>query len=143
MLSLLLAVPSCIYSFWHGVIPTSYFIFNDFYTCTIEDLEESATYSITVRATNAVGSAVSPGANGMTSEASKISQHIVMSCVNMLFSAVPSGSPTVVSATSTSTTITVHWEPVDCIDRNGVITSYSVQYEAVDSGTSECYCWIY
>ena len=30
MLSLLLAVPSCIYSFWHDVIPTSYFIF---YTC--------------------------------------------------------------------------------------------------------------
>ena len=27
------SVPSCIYSFWHGVIPTSYFIFNDFYTC--------------------------------------------------------------------------------------------------------------
>ena len=35
MLSILLAVPSCIYSFWHGVIPTSYFIFNDFYTCNI------------------------------------------------------------------------------------------------------------
>ena len=33
MLTLLLAVPSCTYSFWHGVIPTSYFIFNDFYTC--------------------------------------------------------------------------------------------------------------
>ena len=30
-----LAVLSCIYSFWHGVIPTSYFIFNDFYTCII------------------------------------------------------------------------------------------------------------
>ena len=29
MLSILLAVPSCIYSFWHGVIPTSYLIFND------------------------------------------------------------------------------------------------------------------
>ena len=27
MLSLLLAVPSCIYSVWYGVIPTSYFIF--------------------------------------------------------------------------------------------------------------------
>ena len=26
-------MPSCVYSFWHGVIPTSYFIFNDFYTC--------------------------------------------------------------------------------------------------------------
>ena len=37
MLSLLLAVPSCIYSFWHGVIPTSYFIFNDFYTCIYTD----------------------------------------------------------------------------------------------------------
>ena len=38
MLSILLAVPSCFNSFWHGVIPTSYFIFNDFYTCihTIE-----------------------------------------------------------------------------------------------------------
>ena len=33
MLPILLAVPSCTYSFWHGVIPTSYFIFNDFYTC--------------------------------------------------------------------------------------------------------------
>ena len=28
-----LAVAFCIYSFWHGVIPTSYFICNDFYTC--------------------------------------------------------------------------------------------------------------
>ena len=34
MLSILLAVPSCFNSFWHGVIPTSYFIFNDFYTCS-------------------------------------------------------------------------------------------------------------
>ena len=33
MLSFLLRVPSCIYSFCHGVISTSYFIFNDFYTC--------------------------------------------------------------------------------------------------------------
>ena len=55
----------------------------------------------------------------------------------MLFSAVPSGSPTVVTATSTSTTITVHWEPVECIDSNGVITGYSIQYVEVESGTSE------
>ena len=32
MLSILLAVPSCFNSFWHGVIPTSYY---DFYTCNI------------------------------------------------------------------------------------------------------------
>ena len=30
-----LAVPSCVYSFWHGIVPTSYFIFSDFYTCNI------------------------------------------------------------------------------------------------------------
>ena len=35
MLSILLAVPSCFNSFWHGVIPTYYIIFNDFYTCRI------------------------------------------------------------------------------------------------------------
>ena len=35
MLSILLAVPSCFNSFWHGVIPTSYF--KDFYTCNIVD----------------------------------------------------------------------------------------------------------
>ena len=33
MLSIL-TVPSCFNSFWHGVIPTFYFIFNDFYTCS-------------------------------------------------------------------------------------------------------------
>ena len=34
MLSILLAVSSCFNIFWHGLIPTSYFIFNDFYTCS-------------------------------------------------------------------------------------------------------------
>ena len=43
MLSILLAVPSCFNSFWHGVIPTSYFIFNDFYTCMYMDLCACAT----------------------------------------------------------------------------------------------------
>ena len=36
MLSLLLAVPSCIYSFWHGVIPTSYFIFTLVYIIIVQ-----------------------------------------------------------------------------------------------------------
>ena len=34
MLSFLLAVPSCRYSFWHSVIPTSYFIFILVYIAT-------------------------------------------------------------------------------------------------------------
>ena len=48
---------------------------------TIDDLEEAITYSITVNATNAVGDAVSPAANGMTSEAGKTSQYIMISRV--------------------------------------------------------------
>ena len=33
----------------------------------------------------------------------------------------------------TSSSITVQWEPVNCIHRNGDITGYSVQYREVDS----------
>ena len=53
----------------------------------------------------------------------------------MYSAAVPSGAPTSVSATSTSNSITVQWEPVDCIDSNGVITGYSVRYG--EEGTTE------
>ena len=58
-----------------------------------------------------------------------------MCCV--LLSAAPSGPPTSVSATSTSTTITVQWGAVDCIHRNGDITGYSVQYGVVGSGSTQ------
>ena len=59
-----------------------------------------------------------------------------MCCV--LLSAAPSGPPTSVrlSATSTSTSITVQWGAVDCIHRNGDITGYSVQYGEVGSGST-------
>ena len=49
-----------------------------------------------------------------------------MCCV--LFSAVPSAPPSSISTTSTPTTITVQWGEVECIDRNGEITGYSVKY---------------
>ena len=41
-------------------------------------------------------------------------------------SAVPTGPPLVINATTISTNVTVQWEPVKCIHRNGNITSYSV-----------------
>ena len=44
---------------------------------TIEDLEEYITYSITVRASNSLGSVDSPPVNGRTNEASKFTN-----CVN-------------------------------------------------------------
>ena len=38
------------------------------------------------------------------------------------------------SSTVTSSNITIHWEPVECIHRNGDITGYIVQY-AVKGGS--------
>ena len=49
-----------------------------------------------------------------------------MCCV--LFSAVPSAPPSSIDTSSTPTTITVQWEMVRCIYRNGEITGYSVRY---------------
>ena len=51
------------------------------------------------------------------------------------FVTAPTASPTIISATSTSTTLTVQWDEVDCIDRNGDITGYSVR--AVTSGEND------
>ena len=48
--------------------------------------------------------------------------------------AAPSAPPSSVSATSSSTTITVQWRAVDCIHRNGNLTGYTIQYEVVGSG---------
>ena len=60
-----------------------------------------------------------------------------MCCVFFMLSAAPSGSPTSVSATSTSTAIDVQWGAVDCIHRNGDITGYSVRYGVQGSENRE------
>ena len=50
----------------------------------------------------------------------------------------PSAPPTSVSVSEvTSSSITVQWGPVDCTDRNGDITGYSVQYGEVGSGSTQ------
>ena len=47
----------------------------------------------------------------------------------MSFPPAPSAPPTSVSTSDvTSSNITVQWGPVNCIDRNGDITGYSVRY---------------
>ena len=48
---------------------------------------------------------------------------------------VPSSPPPSVTATSSATTITVQWWPVDCIHLNGDITGYTVRVSA--SGEAE------
>ena len=50
----------------------------------------------------------------------------------------PSAPPTSVRASAlNSTAIRVQWGPVDCVDQNGDITGYSVQYEEVGSGSTQ------
>ena len=58
-----------------------------------------------------------------------------MCCV--LLSAAPSGPPTSVIATSTSTSINVQWGAVDCIHRNGEVTGYSLRYGVVGSESTQ------
>ena len=47
----------------------------------------------------------------------------------------PSAAPTPMSLGSTTSTITVQWGEVNCTDRNGDITGYSVRYGV--QGTAE------
>ena len=50
----------------------------------------------------------------------------------------PSAPPTSVRASAlNSTVIRVQWGPVPCIDQNGDITGYSVQYGEVGSGSTQ------
>ena len=50
----------------------------------------------------------------------------------------PSAAPTSVRVSAvTSSSITVQWEAVDCIHRNGDITGYSVRYGVVGSGSTQ------
>ena len=59
---------------------------------------------------------------------------VASECVSCL---VPSAAPTSVGVLPnvTSSSITVQWGAVNCADRNGDITGYSVQYEVVGSGS--------
>ena len=55
-----------------------------------------------------------------------------------LCSPAPSAAPTSVRESGvTSSTITVQWGAVDCIDRNGDITGYSVRYGVQGSGSTQ------
>ena len=49
-------------------------------------------------------------------------------------SSAPSGSPGApTSSSTTSTSITITWTEIACLDRNGVITGYTIRYESVNT----------
>ena len=94
----------------------------------IKDLHEDSVYYITVTASNSAGSSeVSNTVTAITKEAGKLL--VVMSLKSTIIPPVSSAPPTSVRVFEvTSSSITVQWEPVDCIHCNGDITGYSVQY---------------
>ena len=98
----------------------------------ITGLEEDSRYSITVRAINDAGSSEDSNTlTVMTLEAGERDigidiSHILLKCP---LPPAPSAAPSNVRVTgATSTTVTVQWEMVPCIHRNGEITGYSVRY---------------
>ena len=63
-----------------------------------------------------------------------MNRHTLKSCLPSALSA----PPTLVAISDmTSSSITLHWGPVDCIHRNGDTTGYSVQYGVVGNGSPQ------
>ena len=94
---------------------------------SIEGLEEYSRYIITVTAyySDSEGSST---VTAMTLEAGKRDSYYI-NIYYTIISPAPSAPPDSVSVSEvTSSSITVQWEFVACIHRNGDITVYSVQY---------------
>ncbi|CAI8055357.1 Protein sidekick-2, partial [Geodia barretti] len=87
---------------------------------TITGLEEDSRYIVNMTAYNSLGNEKSEPVTAMT------------------MIAAPSAPPSPVNAmVESSTSITVQWGEVPCIDQNGAITGYSVQYGVEGSGNTE------
>ena len=54
------------------------------------------------------------------------------------YSAAPSAPPKdIVAVNQTLFTITIIWQPVDCVHQNGNITGYEIRYRKEDDGNTE------
>ena len=47
----------------------------------------------------------------------------------LVFHVAPTGAPSVVTPSMTSRNITVTWDTIECIERNGLITNYTVVFQ--------------
>ena len=60
---------------------------------------------------------------------------LLLESLSRVFSAVPSAAPANFSlANRMPTSITVTWEPVLCMYRNGLITDYVIRYKELNTG---------
>ena len=96
----------------------------------VQNLQEFSNYSISVTAVNGSGS--SPAATAMAATASSGNCHTDCDDVPAhlcFFATAASGPPqSVMMSSVTSSSITVQWGRVSCIDRNSEITGYTVRY---------------
>ena len=102
-------------------------------------LEENSRYTVTLTASNEAGSSDrSDPVAETTDKAGKMSFRSYLYLVNQpLLIAAPSAPPgSIVATIHTSTSVGLHWEPVECIHSNGRIVGHSVRYEEVDSGSA-------
>ena len=110
---------------------------NSFTGHTVGGLGPGNRYTITVTAFNAAGSGpVSNAISAMTTEIGKREPiHISIYLLTFSFTAPSSGHTSVRVTAVTASSITVQWEEVLCLNRNGEITGYTVQ--AVRNGVVE------
>ena len=55
--------------------------------------------------------------------------HILIVFLFFFVSTVPTAAPRSVTYSVNSTTVNLNWRQIDCIERNGVITSYTVVFQ--------------
>ena len=99
-----------------------------FFTYQISGLEPGNRYTITVTVSNAAGTApASNSVTGTTLETGERERLIYLLPMICAPSTAPSAGPASVTAgTVTANSITVQWEEVPCLHRNGEITGYTV-----------------
>ena len=99
------------------------------------DLQEFSSYRATVTAMFSATFEVTPAYSNLEfltlsagKKLKKNTTHHTMLCCFFVFTA-PTGAPHNVTFTVTSTSVNINWLEIDCIERNGVITNYTVVFQ--------------
>ena len=104
----------------------------------VQTLQEFSNYTISIAAVNGSGS--SPAATAMAATASSGNYHTNCDEVpaHLCFSTTAASNPpqSVMMSSVTSSSITVQWGRVGCINRNSEITGYTVRYGQTGSTTT-------
>ena len=101
----------------------------------VTGLDEGSTYNITVTVTNTAGNATSDPINATTMETGNF-HHICLHCISsvVILLSAPSAPPEGIGVSKRMTfSITVEWQAVPCIHRNGNITGYAIIYHMRDN----------